>query len=118
MTTVDPWVGMEIGEGRYVILGRVGEGNMGQVYRARDRNLATEVVIKFPIPPDGVARGKEFFDRFDREIRSLVDLSHPHVVKVIDVGSHEGQPYVVMQYLSGGSLKDRMTDYGRREPRA
>jgi hypothetical protein len=112
MPTNDRWIGHEIGEGRYKILEQVGVGNMGRVYRARDAHLATDVVIKFPMSADTSMVGSQFLDRFDREVRSLVELSHPHIVKIIDVGSQEGQPYVVMQYLSGGTLRDRMFDRG------
>jgi serine/threonine protein kinase len=111
------WVGREISDGRYKVLERIGIGSMGQVYRAHDRHLRTEVVIKCPAPPDGEHAGQEFLRRFDLEIRSLVHLSHPHIVKVIDVGIDEGHPYVVLQYLSGGSLKDRMMSGPGREPR-
>ncbi len=102
------WVGMEVAEARYKILGRIGQGNMGSVYLAYDRHLETDVVLKFPGARDEAAAGPEFLDRFAREIRSLVQLSHPHIVKVIDAGDLAGHPYVVMQFLAGGSLKDRM----------
>jgi serine/threonine protein kinase len=101
------WSGREIAEGRYRILARIGEGNMGHVYRAHDCHLQTDVVLKFPVAADALLEGSDFLERFQREVRSLVTLSHPHIVKVIDVGEHEGRPFVVMQYLEGGSLKDR-----------
>ncbi len=104
----DEWIGREIANGRYKILGRIGQGSMGQVYLAFDRNLETDVVLKFPFAADQGSHGEEFLDRFAREIRSLVHLSHPHIVKVIDVGDVQGHPFVVMEYLAGGSLKDRM----------
>ena len=81
---------------------------MGSVYLAYDRHLETDVVLKFPVAADKAAAGPEFLDRFAREIRSLVQLSHPHIVKVFDVGDLEGHPFVVMEFLAGGSLKDRM----------
>ncbi len=102
------WIGLEIAEGRYKVLGRIGQGSMGSVYLAYDRNLETDVVLKFPGGRDETAAGPEFLDRFAREIRSLVRLSHPHIVKVIDAGDLDGHPFVVMQFLAGGSLKDRM----------
>ena len=105
---VGDWIGLEIAEGRYKILGRIGQGSMGSVYLAHDRNLETDVVLKFPGGRDESASGPEFLDRFAREIRSLVRLSHPHIVKVIDAGALEGHPFVVMQFLAGGSLRDRM----------
>jgi serine/threonine-protein kinase len=101
-------VGLEVANGRYRIVGRIGHGSMGQVYLAHDCHLDHDVVLKFPVPKDEAAAGPEFLDRFAREIQALVRLSHPHVVRVIDAGDHEGRPFVVMQFLAGGSLKDRM----------
>ncbi len=103
------WIGLEIAEGRYKILGRIAQGSMGHIYCAFDRNLQTDVVLKFPVSHELAAQDDDFRERFAREIRSLVTLSHPHIVKIIDVGEHQGYPYVVMQYLAGGSLKDRMS---------
>jgi serine/threonine protein kinase len=105
---LDGWVGTTIDGGRYRILGRIGAGSMGHVFRAFDHRLQTEVVIKFPIAADQGMAMPNLLERFGREARSLVRLSHPHIVKVLDVGSLDGNPYVVMQYLTGGSLKDRL----------
>ena len=85
-----------------------GRGGMGYVYRPRDRNLGTDVVVK--VPRRSMMDDPEFAGRFDREVRSLVALAHPHVVKVTDVGLHDGVPFAVMQYLSGGSLEDALGD--------
>src|SRR5262249_42700828 len=82
---------------------------MGHIYCAIDRHLQTDVVLKFPVVHGLAEEDQAFRDRFGREIRSLVALSHPHIVKIIDVGEFRGCPFVVMQYLAGGSLKDRMT---------
>ena len=78
---------------------------MGFVYRALDQNIDADVVIK--IPRQAMMDDPEFAGRFTREIRSLVKLSHPHIVKVTDVGTCEGMPFAVMQYLPGGSLEDQ-----------
>jgi serine/threonine-protein kinase len=114
----DDRIGLVIAAGRYELLGRIGQGSMGRVYLARDHRLETDVVLKFPMAAEGASHGPEFLDRFAREIRSLVQLRHPHIVKVIDVGELEGQPYVVMDFLGGGSLKDRMASGpdGRMQP--
>lgn len=109
--------GTEIAGGRYRVLGRIGGGRMGQVYRAYDGHLKADVVIKFPIEPDGSPEAAEYRERFARESRSLVRLSHPHIVKAIDVGEDRGQPYVVMPYLDGGSLKDHLVTGPDGEPR-
>ena len=116
--TSDDWIGKEVAAGRYKILGRIGQGSMGRVYLAYDHHLETDVVLKFPVAADKAAAGPEFLDRFAREIRSLVQLSHPHVVKVFDVGDLEGHPFVVMEFLAGGSLKDRLNSGARCEPTA
>jgi WD40 repeat protein len=113
-TDTKNWVGVVLSGGRYEVTGLLGAGGMGFVYRALDRNLACEVVIKAPRPE--VAGDAEFAARFGREIRSLVQLSHPHVVKILDVGSHQGLPFAVMQFLSGGSLRDRARQRGGTLP--
>ena len=77
-------VGSEIDDGRYAVAARIGEGSMGHVYRAYDRHLEADVVIKFP---GGAAGGDDsYLERFAREARSLIRLGHPHIVKVIDAG--------------------------------
>ena len=95
----DEWIGLEIAEGRYRIVGRIGQGSMGRVYLASDRRLETDVVVKFPIANDKASAGAEFLGRFEREIRSLIRLSHPHIVKVLDAGDLHGHPFVVMEFL-------------------
>jgi len=109
------WIGQEIAEGRYKILGRIGQGSMGHIYCAFDRHLDTDVVLKFPVSGDQGTDNRAFLDRFGTEIRSLVALSHPHIVKIIDVGEFRDLPFVVMQYLAGGSLKDRIATGPRGE---
>ncbi len=104
----DEWIGLEIAEGRYRIVERIGQGSMGRVYLAADRRLETDVVVKFPILNEKASTGGEFFGRFEREVRSLIRLSHPHIVKVLDAGELQGHPFVVMEFLSGGSLKERI----------
>jgi eukaryotic-like serine/threonine-protein kinase len=109
------WIGQEIAEGRYKILGRIGQGSMGHIYCAFDRHLDTDVVLKFPVSSEQGTDNRAFLDRFGIEIRSLVALSHPHIVKIIDVGEFRDLPFVVMQYLAGGSLKDRIATGPRGE---
>jgi tetratricopeptide (TPR) repeat protein/serine/threonine protein kinase len=101
--TPDTWVGRELAGGRYRVTAQLGEGGMGCVYRARDANLDCDVVIK--VPRAAMLADPEFVGRFAREIRSLVRLAHPHVVKIIDVGQEDDVPFAVMQFLSGGSLE-------------
>jgi serine/threonine protein kinase len=91
---------------RYQILDELGEGGMATVYKAHDQRLEREVAIKFlrrgAFPPDQM---NQILARFEREAKSLARLSHPNIVKVHDFGEHEGAPYLVMEYLPGGTLK-------------
>lgn len=105
------WVGKTIGDGRFRILRKLGEGGMGFVYQAHDGVLETDVVIKVPRP--SMLDDPEFKARFARENRALVKLQHPNVVSILFVGEADGLPYAVMQYLPGGDLKDRQTAAGR-----
>lgn len=99
------WAGRTLSAGRYDVAAKLGEGGMGLVYRARDNHLQTDVVIKVPRPDlQGV---EDFAERFLREVRSLVRLAHPHVVRVLDVDEEDGVCFAVMQFLAGGSLHDR-----------
>ncbi len=95
--------------GRYQILGLLGEGGMATVYKAYDTHLEREVAIKVirrdAFPADDM---EMLLKRFEREAKSLGRLSHPNIVGVIDYGEHEGSPYLVMVYLPGGTLKDRL----------
>lgn len=100
----DAWVGAELAA-RYQVTAELGAGGMGSVYRAFDSHLDVDVVIKVPHP--FLLRDPAAAARFAQEARSLVKLAHPHVVSVIDVGQHDGHPFVVMQFLAGGSLEDR-----------
>lgn len=99
------WVGRLLGD-RYQVTAKLGEGGMGFVYQAHDLRLDCIVVLKVPRPH--LLDDAEFAQRFDREIRSLVRLRHPHVVPISDVGRHDGTPFAVMQYLAGGSLENRL----------
>lgn len=96
-------IGQTLSE-RYLVTAKLGEGGMGSVYKAQDLKLDADVVIKVPHPV--MIKDPDFASRFRHEIRSLVKLSHAHIVKVMDVGVHDGLPFAVMQYLSGGSLED------------
>ncbi len=107
------WVGSVLTGNRYLVTAKLGEGGMGFVYRAQDRNLEQDVVIK--VPRRQVLDDAEFALRFASEIRSLVKLTHPHVVKVLDAGQHDSLPYAVMQFLGGGSLEARRSTGARGE---
>jgi tRNA A-37 threonylcarbamoyl transferase component Bud32 len=102
------WIGATLAGGRYRITAKLGEGGMGVVYRAWDENVGHDVVVK--VPKRSMMDDPGFAARFKDEIRSLIRLPHPHIVKVFDVGEHDGLPFAVMQFLPGGSLEDRTLD--------
>ncbi len=91
--------------GRYEIVSPLGQGGMATVYKAYDSRLDRHVAIK-------VLHNKEndetFLVRFIREAKALAHLSHPNIVKVLDFGDEDGVPYLVMEYINGGTLKDHM----------
>ncbi|MBI3161418.1 MAG: SUMF1/EgtB/PvdO family nonheme iron enzyme [Chloroflexi bacterium] len=95
--------------GRYQILELLGEGGMATVYKAYDTRLEREVAIKVirrdAFPPEDM---EMLLKRFERESKSLGRLSHPNIVGVIDYGEYEGAPYLVMVYLPGGTLKEKL----------
>jgi formylglycine-generating enzyme required for sulfatase activity/tRNA A-37 threonylcarbamoyl transferase component Bud32 len=95
--------------GRYRVEGTIGAGGMAVVYKAFDTRVDTEVAIKViateNLPPKALERALK---RFEREAKSLARLDHPNIVKVMDYGEYEGQPYLVMPYLSGGTLKAKL----------
>ncbi len=113
MTGPMDFCGLELGDGRYAVQSKLGEGSMGVVYLAFDHRLETEVVIK--VPTAATLNDPEFAERFQRETRSLVKLKHPHIVTIHDVGVFDGVPYVVMQYLSGGNLRDRLVNLAGKQ---
>src|SRR5262245_24089075 len=96
-------VGQTLGQGRYLVKRKLGEGGMAFVLLAHDKNLDIDVVVKVPRPI--ILAEPEFAFRFQREIRSMVQLTHPHIVKISDVGDHQGLPFYVMDYKPGGSLE-------------
>jgi serine/threonine protein kinase len=105
MTEMSNMIGQVLGQGRYHVKRKLGEGGMAFVLLAADKNVGIDVVLKVPKP--AMFADPEFAHRFKREIRSMVELTHPHIVKIKDVGEHEGVPFYVMDLLTGGSLEDR-----------
>ena len=93
--------------GPYEILSLVGAGGMGEVYKSRDTRLDRTVAIK--ILPDTFAADPQFRERFDREARTISQLDHPHVCALYDVGEQDGTAFLVMQFLEGETLADRLT---------
>lgn len=108
-------VGQIIGEGRYDLRERLGGGSMGYVYRAFDRRLETDVVVK--IPRKHKLENPDSLRRFRQESKFLVKLNHPHVCSILDVGEHDGVPFFVMPFINGGSLRTRMkNELGIQKP--
>lgn len=89
--------------GRYEVLGPIGSGGMGEVWRARDTELGREVAVK--VLPEDVASEPRRVERFRREARALAALSHPNLLEIHDVGSTNGLDYVVTELLEGDSLR-------------
>jgi serine/threonine protein kinase len=90
---------------RYHILEQLGEGGMAVVYKAYDTHLDRPVAVKVILP--GFEHSEKFLKRFEREARALAKLFHPNIVRVLDYGQHNGLPYLVMEYLPGGTLKKK-----------
>jgi serine/threonine-protein kinase len=93
--------------GPYEILGWLGAGSMGVVYRARDSRLAREVAIK--LIPEAAATDAARVHRFEQEARAAGQLNHPNILGVYDVGTHSGTPYIVSELLEGTPLRDLLS---------
>jgi tRNA A-37 threonylcarbamoyl transferase component Bud32 len=99
--------------GRYQILGEIGRGGMARVYRALDPRFEREVAVK--VLPSEVLDDPRFRARFEREAKVIAALEHPAIVAVYDFGDQDGQPYLVMRYMPGGSLRERLLE-GKLDP--
>ena len=92
--------------GPYEILSKIGAGGMGEVYRARDTRLERTVAIK--VLPSEFSRHAELRKRLEREARTLSSLAHPHICSLYDVGQQDGADFLVMEYLEGETLGQRL----------
>src|ERR1700726_4188489 len=92
--------------GPYEILSGIGAGGMGEVYRAKDTRLNRIVAIK--VLPSHLAHSPELRERFEREARTIASLNHPHICTLYDVGHQDGTDYLVMEYLEGETLAQRL----------
>ncbi len=93
--------------GPYEIVERIGVGGMGEVYRARDVRLGRDVAIK--VLTHAFGEDRERLRRFEQEARILAALSHPNILAIYDVGSHQDVPYLVMELLEGETLRERLS---------
>lgn len=108
----DPLVGTLV-DGRYRVRERVARGDVATVYTATDERLERTVVLKMvhPSQPD-----PRFLERFIEDARAAAGLTHPNVVAAYDQGTHQGLPYLVMQYVPGRTLRDVLSSRGRLAP--
>ena len=96
--------------GRYRLLERLGNGGMGTVWRAMDERMRRYVAVKEPLVPEGLdpAVREELFRRMQREAQAAAAISHPHVVRVHDIETVDGCPWLVMELIDGESLADQL----------
>src|ERR1700681_3765536 len=93
--------------GPYEIVSTIGAGGMGEVYKARDTRLDRTVAIK--VLPEHVPSDPDLQKRFHREAKTISSLNHPHICTLYDVGRQDGTAFLVMEYLEGETLAQRLT---------
>ena len=99
--------------GPYEIIGPLGAGGMGEVYRARDARLQREVAIK--VLPAGLSSDPDRLARFEQEARAAAALNHPNILAVYDIGTHDAAPYIVSELLQGETLREQIAGLSVRK---
>jgi serine/threonine protein kinase/Tol biopolymer transport system component len=102
--------------GRYEIRSKIGEGGMGEVYLARDTQLGRDVAVK--VLPSMYSDDADRLHRFEQEACAASALSHPNILSIYDVGTHDGSPYVVSELLQGQTLRQRISGTTLAQKRA
>jgi tetratricopeptide (TPR) repeat protein len=92
--------------GHYRIVEKIGEGGMGEVYRAHDEQLDRDVAIK--VLPEEVVNNPDRLARFEREAKVVARLAHPNILDVYELGDHEGRPFMATELLEGETLRERL----------
>src|SRR6266704_2776720 len=95
--------------GRYEIRSKIGEGGMGEVYRARDEKLNRDVAIK--VLPASLSQDGDRLRRFEQEAQAAGALNHPNILAVYDVGMHDGASYIVSELLEGEELREQLDEH-------
>ncbi len=91
---------------QYTIVSKIGEGGMGEVYRARDAKLGRDVAIK--VLAAALSENPDRLNRFEQEAQAAGALNHPNILSIYHIGTHEGAPYIVSELLQGETLRERM----------
>src|SRR5678816_546913 len=94
--------------GTYEITASIGEGGMGQVYRARDPRLGRDVAIK--VLPDSLSSDPERLARFEQEARAASALNHPAIVTIYEIGRTDSTSYIAMELIAGKTLRDHLAE--------